>query len=88
MPTRPRGSFPVPGIADLAALALRRSGERLEAGQAPVSWQNAAALIRLAHLIERAEAMLGALRQARERASRAHADPVSIGAEAFAFLLG
>ena len=38
--------------------------------------------------IERAEAMLGAVRQARERASRAHADQVSVGAPAFACLLG
>ena len=32
--------------------------------------------------------MPGAVRQARERASRAVADPVSVGAEAFGFLLG
>jgi hypothetical protein len=50
--------------------------------------QDAAALVRLALQIERAEAMPGAVRQARERASRAHADQVSVGVPALAFLLG
>ena len=62
MPPRPRVSSPVPGIADLASLAMRRLWERLEAGEAAG--------------------------QARERASRAHADQVSVGVPAFAFLLG
>ena len=43
--------------------------------------------MRLAWQIERAEAMLGAVRQARERANRAHADQVSVGGPVFAFLL-
>jgi hypothetical protein len=32
--------------------------------------------------------LIAAVRHARERASRAVADPVSVGAEAFGFLLG
>jgi hypothetical protein len=43
---------------------------------------------RKARLVENAEALLGALRQARERANHAAAPPVSVGREAFAFLLG
>lgn len=38
--------------------------------------------------MENAEALLAALRQARERANHAGAPPVSVGREAFAFLLG
>ena len=55
------GQLPVPGIADLASLAMRRLWERLEAGEAvgrPAS------------------------------APAGHADPVSVGVSAFAFLLG
>jgi hypothetical protein len=47
----------VPGIADLASLALRRCYERLEAGQASVSLQDAVAAMRLAWQIERDEAI-------------------------------
>jgi hypothetical protein len=83
----PQGRFPVPSVADLAALALRRAYERVEAGDAAVSLRNAVAAMRLAWQIERAEAMLGAVRQARERANRAHADQVSVGGPVFAFLL-
>jgi hypothetical protein len=43
---------------------------------------------RKARLVANAEAFLAALRQARERANHAAAPPVSIGREAFAFLLG
>jgi len=32
--------------------------------------------------------LLGAVRQARERANRAHADQVSVGGPVFGFLLG
>jgi hypothetical protein len=56
------GQLPVPGIADLASLAMRRLWERLEAGEAAG--------------------------RPRERANRATADPVSVGAPAFAFVLG
>ena len=57
VPSRPQGQFPVPGIADLAALALRRCYERLEAGEAAVSLQDAAAAMRLVWQIERDEAI-------------------------------
>ena len=50
----------MPDIADLANLALRRCYERLEAGQASVSPQDAAALIRLAWQIERDDAVAAA----------------------------
>ena len=53
MPPRPLGQLPVPDIADLASLAMRRLWECLEAGEASVSPQDAAALIRLAREIER-----------------------------------
>jgi len=43
---------------------------------------------RKAQLTENAEALLAALRQARERANHAAAPAVSIGREVFAFLLG
>ena len=57
----------MPDIADLANLALRRCYERLEAGQASVSLQDAAALIRLAREIERDDAVATAA-EARARA--------------------
>ena len=47
----------MPSIADLAALALRRCYERLEAGQASVSLQDAVATMRLARQIEHDEAI-------------------------------
>jgi hypothetical protein len=43
---------------------------------------------RKAQLTENAEALLAALRQARERANHTAAPAVSIGREVFAFLLG
>ena len=52
MPPRPQGQFPVPGIGDLASLALRRCHERLEAGEAEVTTRDAVAILRLAHEIE------------------------------------
>ena len=57
----------MPDIADLANLGLRRCYERLEAGQASVSLQDAAALIRLAREIERDDAVATAA-EARARA--------------------
>ena len=42
----------MPGVADLARLALRRAYERLEAGEAEVSIRDAVAVLRLAHEIE------------------------------------
>jgi hypothetical protein len=57
VPSRPQGQFPVPGIADLAALALRRCYERLEAGEAAVPVQDAVAAMRLAWQIEHDEAI-------------------------------
>jgi hypothetical protein len=42
---------------------------------------------RKAQLVERCTTLLGAVRQARERANRAHADPVSVGREVFAYLV-
>ncbi len=56
----PRDGSPVPSAADLAGLALRRCYERLEAGQASVSLQDAAALIRLAREIEQDDAVAAA----------------------------
>jgi hypothetical protein len=47
----------VPTAADLAALALRRCYERLEAGEATVPVQDAVAALRLAWQIERDEAI-------------------------------
>ena len=75
----------------LAAPRSRRTGrsapqsQRLGGGRRD---QTAAAATRLAWQIERAEAMLGAVRKAREHANHATADQVSIGVPAFAFLLG
>jgi hypothetical protein len=57
----------VPSAADLAALVLRRCYERLVAGQASVSLQDAAALLRLAREIERDDAVAAAA-EARARA--------------------
>ena len=52
MPPRPQGQLPVPGVADLASLALRRAFERLESGGA-VSLHDVAGLLRLQREIER-----------------------------------
>jgi hypothetical protein len=56
----PPGRLAVPGIADLASLAMRRLWERLEAGEASVSLQDAAALVRLAREIKRDDAVAAA----------------------------
>jgi hypothetical protein len=58
LPSRLHGQLPVPTVADLAALALRRAYERLEAGQAAVHVQDAVAAMRLAWQIEHDEAIL------------------------------
>jgi len=52
MSPRSTGRLAVPGVADLARLALRRAYERLEAGEAEVSIRDAVAVLRLAHEIE------------------------------------
>ena len=57
MPSRPQGQLLAPGVDDLAALALRRCYERLEAGEAAVSLQDAVVAMRLAWQIERDEAI-------------------------------
>ena len=49
----PPGQLLVPGVDDLAALVLRRCYERLEAGEAAISVQDAVAAMRLAWQIER-----------------------------------
>ena len=60
VPSRLHGQLPIPSAGDLASLALRRCYERLEAGQASVSLQDAAALVRLAREIERDDAVAAA----------------------------
>lgn len=50
----------MPGIADLASLALRRCWESLEAGEAAVPLQGAVAALRLAWQIERDDAVAAA----------------------------
>ena len=57
VPSRPQGQLLAPGVDDLAALALRRCYERLEAGEAAVSLQDAVVAMRLAWQIERDEAI-------------------------------
>jgi len=47
----------VPGVADLARVALQHAYERIEAGEAAVSPQDAVAAMRLAWQIERDEAI-------------------------------
>jgi hypothetical protein len=51
------GKLPVPELADLAALAIRRCYEQLEAGVTAASVQEAVAAMRLAWQIERDEAI-------------------------------
>ena len=51
-------------------------------------FSGAVSLDRKTRLVENAEALLAAIRQARERAKHVVAGQVSIGAPAFAFLLG
>ena len=66
VPSRPQGQLLAPGVADLASLVIRRLWERLEAGEASVSLQDAAALLRLAREIERDDAVAaGAAARAR-----------------------
>src|ERR1017187_9108425 len=57
VPPRPLGQLPEVGIADLAALALRRAYERLEAGVPGVAVQDVVAVSRLAWQVERDEAI-------------------------------
>ena len=57
MPPRPQGQLHVPGVADLARMALRRAYERLEAGEAEVTIRDAVAILRLAHEIEHEDAL-------------------------------
>ena len=64
---RPAG-LPVPGIADLASLALRRAFERLESGGA-VSLHDVAGLLRLQREIEREAARQDAGNAARWQAT-------------------
>jgi hypothetical protein len=52
VPHRPVGQLPVPTVADLANLALRRCYDGLLYGRPAVSAQAAVALLRLAHEIE------------------------------------
>ena len=66
VPSRPQGQLPVPGVADLASLALRRAFERLESGGA-VSLHDVAGLLRLQREIERDDAVAAAA-EARARA--------------------
>ena len=56
-PPRPLGQLPVLTAADLAALALRRAYERIEAGEAAVPVHDAVAVMRLAWQIEHDEAI-------------------------------
>ena len=64
----------MPSAADLASVALRRCYERLEAGQASVSLQDAAALIRLAREIQRDDAVAAAAEARARSGSRSFAD--------------
>ena len=57
MPSRPQGQLLVPGVADLARVAMQRAYERVEAGEAAVSLQNAVAAMRLAWQVERDQAI-------------------------------
>lgn len=56
-PHRPLGQLPVPDVADLARVVLRRAYERLEAGGAEVTVRDAVAILRFAHEIEHDEAL-------------------------------
>jgi hypothetical protein len=68
MPSRLQGQLAVPTAADLAALALRRCYERVEAGAA-VSAHDVVALLKLAREIERDAASQGAEDDARWQAT-------------------
>ena len=57
MPSRPQAQLLAPGVADLARVAMQRAYERVEAGEAAVSLQDAVAAMRLAWQIERDEAI-------------------------------
>jgi hypothetical protein len=67
-PPRPLGQLPVPSVADLAALALRRVYERVEAGAA-VSAHDLVALLKLAREIEHDAARQDTGNDARWRAT-------------------
>ena len=56
-PAGPVGQLPVPDIADLASLVLRRCYERLQSGEAGVSLRDAVSVMRLAHEIEHDDAL-------------------------------
>ena len=47
----------MPSVEDLAAIALRRTYERVEAGEAAVTIRDAVAILRLAHEIEHEDAL-------------------------------
>ena len=57
VPSRPQGQLLAPGVADLARVAMQRAYERVEAGEAAVSLQDAVAAMRLAWQVERDEAI-------------------------------
>jgi hypothetical protein len=57
VPSRPQGQLLAPGVADLARVAMQHAYERIEAGEAAVSLQDAVAAMRLAWQIERDEAI-------------------------------
>jgi hypothetical protein len=67
MPPRPQGQLPVPGVADLASLVLRRCYERLQSGRPAVSVRDVAALLKLQREVERDDAVAAAV-EARARA--------------------
>ena len=54
---RPAGQLSVASVEDLAASTLRRAYERVEAGEAEVTIRDAVAIFRLAHEVERDEAL-------------------------------
>jgi hypothetical protein len=57
VPSRPQGQLLVSGVADLARVAMQRAYERVEAGEAAVSLQDAVAAMRLAWQVERDKAI-------------------------------
>ena len=57
VPSRPPGELPVPGIEDLADLAIRKAYEGLLYGKSAVSMPDAVAVMRLAWQVARDEAI-------------------------------
>ena len=57
VPSRPPGELPVPGIEDLADLAIRKAYEGLLYGRSAVSMPDAVAVMRLAWQVERDQAI-------------------------------